>query len=105
MVKKITTINVDADIIQEAKEKFINISEASEHGIKEKLGKKQVEIDMEVLTCAWCGMEGEKETREDIRKNGHWSKPNKLTWIFPYEEWICQRCLKTNAMKHTKIAQ
>lgn len=98
MVKTITSVNVDADILEEARQNFINISEAAEHGLKDRLGKRQVEIETEVHKCANCGMEGEKETKEDIQKHGHFSKSNKLIWIYPYEEWMCNRCLRTISM-------
>jgi hypothetical protein len=92
--KKITPLNLSAQDVQDAKKKGINISEVAGDALKEALGKTEIQIDQTVRNCEFCGIEGERETREDIEREGHYSKPNKLTWLWPDEKWICNRCLR-----------
>lgn len=101
MIKQKITLSVDDEVVAKAKEKMWNLSEIAESAMREKMNQKKVIIeDSEV--CAYCKIKGEKETREDIKKEGYYSKPNKLVWLYPYEEWICNKCLRTESMKlHT----
>ena len=100
MAKVHTTISVDADIMKTAKESIINISDAAEKGIKERLKIKDVQIyEPEVLKCQFCGKIGKKETAEDIKRDGHFSSPDRLTWLWPDERWICNSCLRFEIRK------
>jgi len=92
MVKKITTLNIEHDLIEEAKRKFINISSAAEEGIKNKLGMIDVKI-IEPTKCEFCGREDRKATRNDLTG---------LTWLYPDEKWICEKCLKSRSHRITK---
>ena len=81
-----TNLTIEADVLKEAKQNFINISDAAERGIKEQLGKKEVEIDESINACEFCGRELDKAKA---------SNPNEgLTWLWPDEKWICPNCLK-----------
>ena len=48
----------------------------------------------EVLKCRDCGKIGEKETAENVNKD-----KNALTWLYPDEVWICNRCLLARGRK------
>tara|TARA_R100000750_G_scaffold45469_1_gene30526 strand:+ start:387 stop:656 length:270 start_codon:yes stop_codon:yes gene_type:complete len=78
MVKRHTTLNVEDDLLIEAKDKSLNISELTEKAIKEELNIKEVNIDTSVSKCEFCG-------RENLEG---------LTWLYPDERWICSKCLK-----------
>lgn|SRR3990167_2478856 len=100
-------ISVDTELKQKAKELGINLSGLTEWAIKNKLGKKELEIETLNLHCEFCGKEGEKETAEEVKEamrkckesdagNQSWkfADEQKLTWLYPYEQWICNGCLK-----------
>lgn len=97
MTKRITSLNIDEEVINEAKRNFINMSELAERAIKEKLGKKEVEIDERILNCEFCDREGEKENINTLNK-----KDSNLTWLYPDERWICNRCLRDMTKNITK---
>jgi len=93
MAKSRTTISVEHDLIKQAQDRFLNISNITERAIREKLGRTEVEI-IDGDTCEFCGVKCEKETR---KKKG-------LIWLWPDEKWICPRCWKTKSdeVKHGK---
>lgn len=84
MTKRVTTLNLDDDLVKDAKESFVNLSNAAEEGIRNRLNKKQVEISTEIKNCEFCGREEQKATKENL---------NGLTWLWPDEKWICSSCL------------
>ncbi len=88
MVKKTTTLTIDSDLIVEAKKKFLNLSEIAENAIKEKIGHKEVEIDESIKVCEFCGREGEKATKDNLKG---------MVWLYPDEKWICERCFKSKS--------
>ncbi len=90
MVKRHTTLNIEDELIQKAKEKFFNISEIAEEAIKQKLGGVEVVIDTTVEKCEFCNKEGEKATKDNLEG---------LTWLWPDERWICEGCLKEKGEK------
>ena len=103
MSKKHTTLSIKSDVIEEAKRKFLNMSEIAEKAIKEKLNIIEVEIDNpKSLTCKFCGLEGTKETAKEAKEEI--GRKNALTWLYPDEKWICNICLKEkyNALIITK---
>ncbi len=85
MVKRHTSLSVDSNLIDQAKEKELNISELTENAIKEKLGQTNVVIE-ESNTCELCGREEEHASKENDYKG--------LTWLYPDEIWMCHKCLK-----------
>ena len=91
MVKEQVGIKVESETMKLAREKFINISQAAEAGIKKRLGQLDVTIDEEVNKCEYCKKEGEKATAGQVL-NGE-LKHNSLTWLYPDERWICESCL------------
>lgn len=101
MVKKNVMITLDDDLHRKAKERFYNLSGWIENALREGLTKTKVSIP-EPIKCEFCGREGEKETANDIRESGHFSKPNKLTWLWPDETWICNGCLRGKSKNITK---
>lgn len=94
MVKKITTLNIDSDLIAEAKEKGLNLSESAENGLKMAIGIQSVAIDRKIEKCEFCGKSEEKASC-DIQLKYH----EGLTWIYPEERWICSSCLRKRARK------
>lgn len=89
MVKKITALNLDTDIVLQAKAYGLNMSEIAQDAIKEKLGIKKVDIP-EGHKCHDCGYEYPKEKASEAKENNN----NRLTWIYPEEIWLCNGCLK-----------
>lgn len=87
MVKRHTTLNIEDELIQEAKKKFLNISEITANAIRDKLGNVEVEINNDIKQCEFCGIELPKQTAKDLTKG--------LCWLYPDEKWICPRCLKS----------
>jgi len=105
MVKGRTTISVDNELLKIAAENNYNVSAMTERAIIEKYHKPDID-EIKELTCAFCGIIGEKETKEDVlramskaRVNNDsehpqkYSEPTKLTWLWPDEKFICNRCL------------
>jgi len=86
MVKKITSLNLDSEVVEKAKKKYLNLSEIAEKALKEKLNLIETEINDSITHCEFCGREEEKATKENL---------NGLTWLWPDEKWICSHCLKT----------
>ncbi len=102
-MKRHTSLSVDDDLIQQAKDKDLNISELTEEAIKSKLGFVDVAIDTTIEKCEFCGKEGKKETVEDIRSSTNTKDPVQyptlLTWLWPDEKWICNACLRNKSKK------
>lgn len=101
-MKSITPLTIDEEIKREAKAKNLNMSAVAEDAIREALGKVEVEINQKINNCEFCGREGQKETAEDIKRLGHYSRPNALTWLYPDEKWICNHCLRKLSQNITK---
>ena len=83
MGKQHTTINIDINLVKEAKRKFLNISKLTEEAIKDKLKKTDVTIE-EPDKCHVCGRVEEKATADNLMG---------MTWLWPDEKWICDSCL------------
>ena len=99
MGKETTTITLDSELKKEAKARLINISGFTEETLREKLGKKQVEID-KATNCELCGREGEQEKWDFKNNREHLNtKSNGLTWLYPDQIWICNSCLRHQGMK------
>ena len=91
MVKKITSLNIDSDVVANAKRYGFNMSELAEDAIKKRCGIKEVEIDTTGSNCEFCGKELFQSTADN---------PNRgLTWLFPDERWICPKCLRNKINK------
>ena len=90
MVKRHTTLNVEDDLIQKAKEKFLNISEITENALRKRLGEVEVLINTEIDQCEFCGRKERKATVDNLKG---------LTWVCPYEQWICNECLQKEINK------
>jgi hypothetical protein len=97
-MKKHVMISVDEEVHKEVKEKELNVSEIVEKALKEKLGKTEVEIPTS-NKCDFCGKEGTPETRETINETNEG-----LSWLYPDERWICNRCLKNKSQVKTNLA-
>ena len=94
-------ISIEDDLIKKAKGEMLNISEVAEKALREKLGKINVEID-EGRKCHECSNPGECQTAKMVRNKP--VPPSSLTWLYPNEIWICERCLKikVNSVKKGK---
>lgn len=95
MVKVHTNISIDSDLLRRAKENFVNLSEATENTIKQKLMIKPIDINDSPI-CQFCGKEQEKATKENL---------DGLTWLYPDEKWICSYCLKDMTKLDRKFTQ
>lgn len=89
-MKKTTSLTIEAEILEKAKEKGYNLSEIAERALRDKLCRFEVEIDKTITECGLCGREEEKATKEN---------PIGLTWLWPDERWICSTCLKGKEIK------
>ena len=104
MVKRHTSLSVDSDLMDKAKEKELNISELTENAIKEKLGETEVVIE-EATRCELCGREGREGTADDFKHDTNTKdkveNPTILTWLYPDEKWVCNACMR----EKSKVAQ
>lgn len=101
MAKIHINLTCDDGLITEAKKRTLNLSEFFEQKLYERLKYQDVKIK-ESLKCEFCEREGTQETKEDIKLKGHFKEPNKLTWLFPDEKWICNTCLRQISKNITK---
>ena len=98
--------SIDPELKKIAKEKGWNISEELERALINKYHNPDMDKIKE-LKCNFCGTIGKQETKEDCdeaareaRRNENeehpleYSEPTKLTWLWPDEKWICNRCLR-----------
>ena len=97
--------SIDPELKKIAKEKNWNLSEELTRALINKIHAPEIEKVKE-LKCQFCGMIGEQETKEDVllamRKAREadralhpqeFSEPTKLTWLWPDEKFICNKCL------------
>ena len=89
MVKKITSLNIDSEVVQQAKERGINMSEIAESAIKKKIGIQEVNSSEDVKFCPDC-QTGFDEGMAEIKG---------VTWLCPDEHWICNNCLRYRISK------
>jgi len=102
-------VSVENEFVEKAKENRWNISQIAEDAIRDKINAPKVE---EVLVCEFCNEKGERETAEEViecekkakseQKEGQalsYSNPTSLTWLDNYQQWICNKCLKTAISK------
>lgn len=87
MVKRMTSITVDEEVLDKAREAHINISGAVEDAIKRKLNFVEVQVKDK---CEFCGREGVRATVDNM---------NGLFWMQPYDQWICKSCLDEMARR------
>lgn len=100
MVKQKITLSVDSEVVAKAKENMWNLSEVTESALREKMNQKKVTIE-EAEKCAYCGREVpmayvDHDTGEIV---------DGLTWLYPYDEWICPHCLRVESMKQVKTTK
>lgn len=88
-MKTHTTITIESDLLKRAKNIGVNMSEVATKGIEKALGIQEVKIE-ESDICEFCKQKGVRETRDTIN-----SRRDGLTWLYPDEMWICNRCLRT----------
>ena len=91
MSKRHTSLNIDEDTLIAAKEKGYNLSEIAEEALRNKLGKKTIEIDVSDKCCEFCDSPPMRTATADNLKG--------LTWLWPDEMWICPKCLKAKSLK------
>ena len=84
MNKARTTLSIDQDLLKEVKEKNMNISQVLEDALIEKLDITEVKIK-HFEKCDFCG-------NEDLKAKAQYLKG--VTWLWPHEKWICDRCLR-----------
>lgn len=90
-MKARTNISIDPNLLQKAQENYINISGLTENAIRNKLMRKEVEIQMqEEPHCEFCGKE---EPKAFIDHQNNDTYHDGLTWLYPDERWICSSCL------------
>lgn len=105
-MKARTTISIDTELLKLAQDKGYNVSGLTESAIINKFHKPDIE-EIKELRCDFCGELGEQENKQDVKQNNRkarldnnskhplkYSEPTKLTWLWPDEKWICNKCLK-----------
>ena len=105
MAKRNVMITLDEELHDKCKENFLNISGEVASALRNRLNAPKVE---EVIKCGFCGSRGEKETANEVLeserkckledKEGkalNYSNPTSLTWLENYQQWICNKCLRT----------
>lgn len=96
-MKDLTSVRIDSELKEQAKSRMINISGLLEASLREKLGKKEVEVDISIGHCEICHREEKKAVAipDKVYKNkiipGGATKG--LTWLWPDEKWVCNSCL------------
>ena len=81
-MKAITSVSIDPDLLKKAQKSFINISGIFEDAIRAKLNFMEIELQ-KPSKCDFCGKIDEKATVQN---------PDKLTWLWPDNKWICDDC-------------
>ena len=89
MNKTHTTLSVDDDLLNEAKQKGFNISHILEEALIEKVDKTLVEIP-QFKQCDFCGNQDVVATAKHL---------SGVTWLWPHEKWICDRCLRNKSFE------
>ena len=80
-----TSISIDSTILTNAQKQHFNISEIANKALKERV-ESVIEVDIKLSDrCEFCNRKQERAT--PISLNG-------LTWLYPDERWICDKCLK-----------
>ena len=100
-MKKHTTLSIDHELIERAKERELNMSELAEEAIKDKLGVVSVDIE-KATKCEFCDKKGEIESPEDIKYTDTRDvveHPTLLTWLWPDQKWICNACLREKSKR------
>jgi len=105
-MKARTTISIDTDLLKHAQENNYNVSHLTEKAIINQKNSPNME-EVKELRCQFCGEYGERENREDVKKQNQeanrnddadhplrYSEPGKLTCLYPDEKWICNKCLR-----------
>jgi hypothetical protein len=82
MTKAKINVTIDPFVLQQAKDKGINISETAERAVVSRLNPEN-EIDKVGNKCEYCGVEMRQATANDM---------NGLYWFLPDEKWICPTC-------------
>ncbi len=83
IMKAKINITIDPFILDQAKQKGLNISETAEKAIIHKLNPEN-EIDKNGKSCEYCKKEMDHASI---------LYPNGLIWCLPDEKWICPKCL------------
>lgn len=91
-MKVITPLTIDSEVKRKAKEALLNMSEIAEDALRKRLGRKEVEVNITIKKCEFCGREGIRETADTINQ-----LENGLTWLYPDEKWICNSCLSVKS--------
>ncbi len=94
MGKKQVMITLDEETHKKAKEKMLNISGECEKALQSRCIIPDVDFNDDV-NCSVCGRKGNKETKDTVKDKD----PNAITWLWPAEQWICNRCLKEEILK------
>ena len=84
MSKETTTITLDSELKQRAKDMGLNVSQIAEKAIRDKSGLIEVDTSTDLEKCGDCGKEQKKATRDDMEG---------LKFLYPNEIWICNNCL------------
>ena len=83
-MKKTTTLTINDEVIKEAKERGINISQLTENALKREFGEVTFNTN-DGSKCQFCNEEGIKATKENLTG---------ICWLWPDEMWICNKCLR-----------
>lgn len=76
---------IDEDVHNIARGKGINVSKVLDDALRKELDIIDVKIENSNGVCDFCGIEDKKADRDNLFG---------LTWLYPDERWICDKCLK-----------
>lgn len=86
-------VSIENYLKTQAKDKGINISAATEEGIKKELNMQTISPDDAI--CKFCDRKEELASKDNLKG---------MTWLCPDECWICSTCL-TNEIEKLKITK
>jgi hypothetical protein len=97
--------SIDAELKEEAKKAGLNISEITEKAIQDWIKKPELGV-VKLFQCAFCNEVGQRETIKEAKEANvkaqfddnakhplEYSEPTRLSWLWPDEKWICNKCL------------
>ncbi len=90
-MKKRTSVSIDEFMLEKAQKQRFNICDIANKAIKERV-EGVIETDIKIKDkCEFCGVEEDKASRENNYRG--------LTWLWPDERWICDKCLKVKGSR------
>lgn len=86
-MKTKTNLSIEQDVVERAKKAGLNMSAELERSLRDRLSTPIDNSPEEIKVCERCNRELDKATKDTA------NDLNKLTWLYPDEVWVCNRCL------------